>query len=233
MASEAYRAAEGLRGGRYHTPQLANISEDDAILTGMGCVGVTNSTSLKPIIGTNGFTPCTAIIMYNPKTKTAGVIHNVEHSPEALAELLAKVRQPDAVGQSVQVHVMGCPKYGDNPDDSRNVKRRARLQKLVDDISTLPDVQIKTFDVYDKKKPHAVAIDTRNGKLIRGSDLFQTEDEAEHDACQTETPKTLENAPLLFDGLFDAANNHFRSWERSEGHYDGTLPANQKGISFP
>lgn len=233
MASEAYQAAEGLRGGKYHTPQLANISETDAILTGMGCVGVTNSTSLKPIIGTNGFTPCTAIIMYNPKTKTAGVIHNVEHTPEALAELLARVRSPDAVGQSVQVHVMGCPKHGNDSGDSRNVKRRVRLQKLVDDINSLPDVQIKTFDVYDKKKPHAVAIDTRNGKLIRGSDLFEREEEAAHDACQTETPKTLESAPLLFEGLFDAANNHFKSWERAKGDYNGTLPENQKGITFP
>jgi len=78
---------------------------------------------------------------------------------------------------------------------SVNYRRFHSLRLLFDALSEDKDVEIKTFDVYDALKPHAVAFDRKNKELVQGSALWRSEEEARTDIIENK-----ENALTPFSG---------------------------------
>ena len=218
MPHAALAKALKTRPGSYLTPDIAHIKPGEALLTGMDYESVTNATSKRPVIGTHAFVPCTVIILYNKRTKTAALLHKTDPQPEDITRLVGKVRGEGA--DLLQAHVIGC---GALTEGEMKPEHEIRLETIVDSLQSHPNIVIKTFDVLDKPKPHAVAIDTASGNLIRGSALFKTQAAAEKDAVAPSPPDFFATSTYLFG-----------DWAGHEGqHYDGTLKENQKGKTFP
>lgn len=172
--SGAFQRAMQIPGADYATPQSLNVDPEETMLVGMCETGVTSAHTSKPILGTDCFDPCLALIIYNPRTKTAAIGHEGGMNEEYFSRLLSNVRSCD--DDIVHLHLMGAPVcVPDNPwtpdPEQSNTESQAMLNKLAVAFEATPSLIVKTFDVYDKPKPSAVAIDTRDGKLIRGSDL--------------------------------------------------------------
>lgn len=170
--SDAFHRVMALPMAKYATPEAVKINPDKTMLVSMGATGLANAKSDTPIIGTRAFNPCMALILYNKNTKTAGIIHEPFLAPEHFSNLLSKVRAVET--DPVHVHLMGQPILAAHEFDAQDMNKMSlsALNRLVDAFEAEPNLTVKTFDVYTKCKPSAVAIDARNGKLIRGSDLY-------------------------------------------------------------
>ncbi len=177
--SDAFQRAMKIPGADYETPQSLGVDPDETMLIDMWCAGVTSANTSTPVVGTEAFNPCLALIIYNPRTKTAVIAHEPHIEKSYFLSLLSKVRYGD--DDIVHLHLMGAPvhsPYGDDPEEA-NAHSRAMLSRLALAFESTPNLIVKTFDVYTKPKPSAVAIDTRNGKLIRGADLYILPEEDE------------------------------------------------------
>lgn len=170
--SDAFHRVMALPVAKYVTPETLKVDPDKTILVSMDGTGVTNSRSDTPIIGTRAFNPCMALILYNKRTKTAGIMHEPFLAPEHFFALMSKVRTDEK--DPVHAHLMGQPIYAEHEHDAEDMNKMSlsALNRLAEAFESEPNLIVKTFDVYSKPKPSAVAIDTRNGRLIRGSDLY-------------------------------------------------------------
>ncbi len=74
---------------------------------------------------------------------------------------------------------------------SPNFQRFHVVSELFEVIKKEDGISLETFDVYDIQKPHAVALDAKNGKLIQGSMLFSTEQQAADDIKRHATVNDL------------------------------------------
>ncbi len=209
-SSDILRTAHALPKGAYLTPGLANVADDEAIIVGEECLGVTNATSVKPVIGTNGYSPCTAIIAYNNKRKIAVTVHYNEFTEETLNRMLKLARNDDT--DWITFYVAGLNKDTSTKDESfcnLNQFLMHQMEKIAQWINSTPYSTLAVFDVFDKPKPNGIAIDTRTGKLIRGSKIFKT--------------------PIEFDSTPDYDDLFIRySRLRSHDFYDGTTPDKQR-----
>lgn len=191
---------------QYYTPALSNVQGDTVALMEQGFIGMTNHTSKKPVIGAYALNPCAVLILYNKKTKTAILKHRPLISvlePKTIEQdyrdLLAKVRSNDS--EKIELHLIGGSEY------DQHVMRLTT--ELMDSVKNTPNLEVKTFDMFDKPKPVGVALDTRNGNLIRETRLVKNYDEAKQALCET--------------SLFDEAG-----FDEIDGmDFDGTLPEHQ------
>lgn len=205
------REALAIQPAKYFTPDLANIRSTEVILTGMDCKSVTNANSIFPVIGTDAFNPCGVIICYNKRSRTAALLHAPTPTGEHVKELVDTVRSNPA--DIVEVHIIGMPLMRRDNEllsaEEHNGSIMEYMQSVVAGVREMKNVRLKTFDVYDKAKPYAVAFDTRNqGKLIRGSNLTRTMEQADMD---------MENERGLMS-----------DWYRISDHFDGTAPDQQR-----
>jgi len=173
--SPEFERALTLPTGNYYTPKLAHIKDDTAMLVRMDGTAITNSTSQFPVIGSEALNPCCAIILYNGKNKVAVLKHLAWPSAEEFQTLLSMVRS-DASDQ-LDIHIVGKP-FSHNNEDNINQMRVDSLNDILKAILHTPNATLQTFDVFKKPKPDAVAIDTRTGDLIRGSQLFTSYEES-------------------------------------------------------
>jgi hypothetical protein len=188
--------------GKYHTISTANIVAENAVDVCMGNIGKTNATSQYPVIGTSYVVSCTAMILYNPKTKTAVIRHEAQLEPEHFKDALASVRERD--DEPVKAYIVGAGTYGSAQFNHHTI---AQLEPLSKVIAQAPNVQVEVFDVYDKPKPASFALDTRNGRLIRGSELVKNLDQAA-------------DAPSAFIADWKAVH-------KLNEMFDGTIPERQ------
>lgn len=141
------------------------------MLVDMDGTAVTNATSEVPVIGTADFNPCSCLIAFNQRTRIAALTHVPFPDETDAANLIGKVRENET--DRVDFHVIGAAISDEvdvNAKDGNELKT-SHLEALLEGLEALPNVTLKTFDVLDKPKPYAVAIDTRNGSLIRGSEM--------------------------------------------------------------
>jgi hypothetical protein len=206
LFAEAY----ALPQAQYVTPKQSQVAPEEAMLTRMFSVGMTNATSRIPVIGTKCFSPCTACILYNRNTKTAIVAHDAEIDPEYFERLLQRVRSNDH--DLVDVHIMGAPIQA-AASGTENLDTIDYLIPLLSVIKETSNATLATFDVYDKPKPHHIAFDTRTGTLIRGSTFCRTAEEVE------EVSETIESTH---------ANDLLSDWPWTGGNFDGTAPEYQR-----
>lgn len=162
----------------------------------MGNIGKTNATSQYPVLGTSYVVSCTAMILYNPKTKTAVIRHEAQLEPDDFKDALASVRRSD--DEAVKAYIVGA---GGSDSAELNGHTIAQLGPLSQAIAETPNIQVELFDVYDKPKPASFALDTRNGRLIRGSDLVMNQEQAA-DAPSAFIPdwKAVHKPNEIFDG---------------------------------
>lgn len=191
-----------ISNGKYHTVSTANVAAENGVDVCMSNSGKTNATSQYPVIGTSYIVSCTAMILYNPKTKTAVIRHEAQLEPEDFKDALASVRSSD--DELVKAYIVGAGVY-DNAE--LNGHAVAQLEPLSKAIAQMPNIQVEVFDVYDKPKPASFALDTRNGRLIRGSELVTNLDQAA-------------DAPSAFIPDWKAVH-------RPNEAFDGTLPEHQ------
>lgn len=170
--SDAFHRVMALPMAKYETPDSLRVDPDKTMLVSMNGMGITNAKSDTPIIGTRAFNPCSALVLYNKRTKTAGIIHEPMMVPEHFFGLLSKVRTNQE--DPVHLHLMGQPISAAHEFDAKDMNDLSLsvLNRLAQTFESEPNLTVKTFDVFSKSKPSAVAIDARNGKLIRGSDLY-------------------------------------------------------------
>lgn len=201
--TDRFIEAMALPTAQYRTVGPARIQEGEAVLIDMDCTGVTNAASQIPVIGTSDFNPCTCLIAYNKRTRTAALTHLPFPDASDVFNLIDKVRYSEE--DRVEMHVIGAA-ISDETDkhakDGNEIKVD-HLEATLQGIESSPNVTLKTFDVYDKPKPYAVAIDTRNGSLIRGSELVVAVNESD----------------FFPDIDFD--------WPIEIGDFDGTIPEMQ------
>ena len=184
--------AEKLPQGKYLTPGVHHVDLDKVmILAESNCEGITNADSEYPILGTQALASCLGIALYNKKTKTAKVVHDIGGNLAATFEhALKEIRKNKSDG--IELHLIGA--YDD--EDPRSNYLVEELEFLLQSVRKQPHVTLKTFDVLDRPHPTDFAIDSRNGKLIRGTeDIFAGYD-SEMDYFAT-CAKTSEN----FDGI--------------------------------
>ncbi len=204
LYEEAYRVPTS----RYATQKTGRIAPEEIMCTHMGATGVTNATSTAPVIGTVAFNPCTALILYNRKTKAALVMHQPELSPKDVEHGFNKIC--DNASDFVEMHLFGAP-YNPERSTTQNDATKQRLEAILGTMKEHPNCHLATFDVYDKPKPWNVAIDTRTGKLIRGSELFSTFQEAKAD-------------------ISNGAKGLAGEWPCCHGDFDGTLRTQQQHL---
>lgn len=160
----------------YLTPQEAHIRHNETMLLGMHGLGVTDASSPVTVLGSTAFNPCAVLMAYNQDKKTAAIYHTPWPNPEDLERVVTAIRSD--LSDSVNIHIVGNP-VTEAPNDVMNSMRLYGLEKLVNTCAALPNCELSTLDVYDRPKPYAVAIDAKSGNLIKGSELFRTEEEAE------------------------------------------------------
>ncbi len=179
-SSSEFTRAMALPRGTYYTPKTTRMRHEEVIMIGMDQTAITNATSEVPIIGTRSLNPCYAIILFNRTTRTAIMRHQPSPPPETFNTLMTLVRKDPR--DRVEVHLIGGTP-SDDPDLNERAKdntdRLNTLYNLVTAIDNTNNTVLKTCDCYDKPKPIAVAIDSRNGRLIRGSDFFITPEEGD------------------------------------------------------
>ncbi len=193
------KKALALPTGQYHTQELLRIKPEEGMCIDTGEISKTNATSLHPVIGTGGYGPCTAVILYNRKTKTAVI----SHEPPKLIpfkDMLREIRANET--DKVEAHFVGAMAKGQKEIGQHDV---AAFDQYLTELASAPNVTLKTFDVFTKPMPAAVGIDTRNGKLIRGSEVRTPDKHRE--------------------GIDD-----FTEWDRTPAgeSFDGTTPGQQR-----
>lgn len=169
-----FRSAMALPTADYIPLQNCNMDERNCVLVGMWCNAITDSESEIPIIGTAAFDPCVAIILYNPRTKTGVLRHTPLGGNSSFVGTLATLIR-SSTQENLEAHVIGRSALagpGKNGDNEYSIDM---LSELVTRLDSIPNLTLKTFDAYDKPKTNAVAIDTRTGRLIRGSELYKHE----------------------------------------------------------
>jgi hypothetical protein len=166
LYSEKYKATPK---GKYFSLKEAHIDGSETILVKMDSFGITNTDSQFPCLGTAELDTCTGLALYNTKTKTLVIAHDSEGKNSFFKDALAKVRSNDE--DKVECHVIGLNEYPGSKEYTN-----IRLNKLCEDIAETPNIVLKTFDVGDKPHPSAFIIDSRNGRLIRGSGDIEYDD---------------------------------------------------------
>jgi len=179
--------------------------------------GKTNATSTKPIIGTTSVRLCTGIILYNKKTKTAVIAHvrYDDYVPlqNHYQHLLKDIRGNDS--DQIDVHILGNEFLNDRAvewDARLNSQSVVKLNNLVQAVMDTPNVTLKTLDVYNKPKPMDVAIDSRDGKLIRGTGLFHTSTESW--AISPPEPFSSELVLRCYEQNFDGTQPEYQEQRR-------------------
>jgi hypothetical protein len=176
--SSAFQHAMKLPQGNYYTPKTAKITDTDAMLIRMNCVGQTNKTSECPVVGTAALSTCAGIAIRNVKTNMVIIEHESGGFLESFNNLLKRIRTNST--DMLSVDVIGAGKTNDTVSDRYTL---AELDALAVTIAATPNARLRSFDVYDKPHPTAFAVDSRTGKLIRGTpnvtDAFTTEKENE------------------------------------------------------
>ncbi len=191
LFDEAYK----LPPGRYYvSDKVRDFVKYTALTGGMGHIAISNSTSEVPIVGSCAFNPCCCLILYNTRTKTAVVGHEVHYQPDVIANLKSKVISKE--GDIIHAYIMGNPK-STKMDNTTLFKHY--LNDLLTELAAEPPVQVKVFDVLDKPKPTCAALDTRNGRLIRGTNLYRTEEEANI----IQRPDMSDEVHVIFNDDFD------------------------------
>jgi chemotaxis receptor (MCP) glutamine deamidase CheD len=185
---------------------VAAIDAEKTMLVEYDQIGLTNSRSIHPILGTAGFGTCIVVILYDRRTKTAALLHDtgteVKSTFKTLLEYFPGNRQ-------LELHVLGGTFSGavrSEKDEKYNLETETILREFADMIAGMDNITLKTFDVFSKLKPTAIAIDARNGKLIAGSGLYRIESDANF------------NVDMLEQWNHAGEDNHF----------DGTAPEFQK-----
>lgn len=210
--SPALAAAYALQTAKYATPKGAKIKPEQTQLGDTpDCQAITNASSAFPVIGTVAVGPCTVLMLYDSQTHMAFVEHvaglNEAHFTAALEKMRAAGSTGTIDAHLLHAHVIGAP--------HTDAEQLNALENLVGAITAAPGVELKTFDALDKKKPYNVAIDSRNGKLIRGSKLITTE---------AEVIEALADEEHYTDLFVDADwHNTFRD------SFDGTTAEHQPG----
>jgi hypothetical protein len=152
------------------------INPDETMLIEPDQIGLTNGRSLHPILGTAGFGSCIVLILYDRKTKTAAMTHD---NVTEIKSLFKTLREYFPGERKLDLHVLGASYMTSEEDnkyyESYNAEAQELLREFAAEIEGMKDITLKTFDVYSKPKPTAVAIDVRNGQLFAGSDLYRVE----------------------------------------------------------
>jgi hypothetical protein len=197
-----FKEASQLATAKYYTPAIAKIQPESTILIGLDNHAVTDSNSEIPVIGTESLATCTAIIAYNTKTKTAAIKHAFSRADSEDVKEIVSLVLPEGHSDSIHMHLVGAGKisgagYTVNSDvDDENNYILSNLEDIANYIASSPNLCLKTYDVYDKPKPIAVAIDARTGALIRGTELLTSFDTIEQE-------------------------DHFLEWEKVNDNVDG------------
>jgi hypothetical protein len=191
MSDVAFEKYCRLKKGKYFSPEDAHIDGSETVLVRMGVSGITYSKSSVPCLGTAALDTCTGLALFNTKTKTVGVAHDFDLGANAFRELLSKVRTNDT--DKIECHIIGAT---DQPNDTDLTKsQHGALDALSKAIESTPNVIITTFDVAAKPHPSAFVIDSRNGRLIRG-----TEDVSPGVKAEKEVFLYFDHKDTFFDG---------------------------------
>lgn len=188
--SQVFSEARALPTAKYFTPESARVDPDKTMVVGMSQTIISDSKSQYPVIGTNGFNPCLCLILYNKTGKAAIVRHEPLPDAALVRESVAQIRTDE--NDKIEAHLIGAAicdeEFFDMPDPpdhilqmmmKSNASTIGNLEDVLHEIGKTPNITLKTFDVYDKPKPCSVAIDTRNGRLITGTDLIVSLGDAE------------------------------------------------------
>lgn len=181
-------------------------------------------------IGTEGLDENTALILYNPARKKALVANAGAISEDEVRSFLDLVRSGEILNKSVssnavEAHVIGGPMDARLPATDKelllqetantaetqwqtraspklqNTARFRDLRKLFKALERDRNIEIATFDTYDRPYPVTVAIDLESGKLIKGSKLVTGKEQASkevEEGSHALTPYLIENAPSGF-----------------------------------
>jgi hypothetical protein len=187
-----------LPAGKYHTPETAKIYPEDAVLVGMSASGITNAKSLVPCLGVANLDPCTGLALWNKKTKQLATSHEPYMGAEVFKSLLGMIRKNSA--DVVEAHIIGVTDDMESSERTESLHRS--LDKICQAIDATPNVIIKTFDVGNKPHPSAFMVDSRNGKLIRG-----TEDV--YPAQEYDYPESFTLNFEVTDKFFDGTTEEF------------------------
>lgn len=171
---EIFARAMALPSGVYIDANRLDLNEKNTRLIGMDAHGITNATSWISAVGTFGGNPCPPIFAYNPATRTAGVLHVAVDEGLKAEFLKFALRLRASAEEPLKLHVMGASICRVQFDNAYRVKC---MTDLLAGIEEAGNIELVTFDVYDKLKPHTVAIDARDGSLIQGSAYFTTQEE--------------------------------------------------------
>lgn len=163
-----YEHALQLPQARYHHPEHAGVSADNTRLIQMEYTAVTYANSSIPIIGTAALASCLGIGVRNAHSHArmpfrTAVGHDIPSGTISLFDrLLSAVRKNTK--DPVHLYVVG----GEFNVNDR-INDAAYVRDFVSYVSTVPHIILKVFDVGTKPHPEDFMIDSRNGRLIRGT----------------------------------------------------------------
>lgn len=115
---------------------------------------ITDAKSNKPIIGTFGVATCIALTVYDPKTKTAAIVH-IDAGTEinSLGGIFWEIDKDYRKNSHLEVRLIGG-----NHSRTLVISLLKFLKKI--------DIGISSADVLHKPYPSEVAIDSRTGQII-------------------------------------------------------------------
>jgi hypothetical protein len=235
-----------LRPGRFETPKQSLSATEGAVLE-IGEYGLTNDTSRRPILATAGLHTCMGIALYNPRTKTALLVHAMPEGGEQEAKdtmrfLLEKIRiRPE---DKIDVHLVGCNASSVEFDEKKekpylDVMKEVNhiIKGYVEAIFADKHAELRTYAVDTVPHHNAFAIDARTGSLIRGTELLP----APWSGAGTAT--SLERLKEFYPNLeHQQSEPIFQRWDGFQGDaelpmgkplrdipaFDGTKPEQQR-----
>ncbi|KTC81130.1 Uncharacterised protein [Legionella cherrii] len=126
-------------------------------------IGITNNTSLKPILGSYGAGPCVIIAIWNATTKTALLAHVDKFTSLTSVESLFKRISSDD-NDILEVHLHG--------GDWSSKKQAAQIIELVENHK---NAKILSADVCNDGHSKSLAIDGRTGEVFNDLSPAQLE----------------------------------------------------------
>ncbi|WP_392538620.1 hypothetical protein [Legionella sp. 227] len=135
-------------------PTRGNFSSTEGYAVLQHEIGITNNTSLKPILGSYGAGPCFIIAIWNATTKTALLAHvDALTSLSSVESLFKRISSDD--NDILEVHLHG--------GDSSSKKQAAQIIELVENHE---NAKILSADVCHDGHSKSLAIDSRNGEVF-------------------------------------------------------------------
>ncbi|MCW8408863.1 hypothetical protein OQJ13_07745 [Legionella sp. PATHC035] len=142
-------------------PTRGNFSSTEGYAVLQHEVGITDNTSLKPILGSYGAGPCFIIAIWNATTKTALLAHvDAITTLSSVESLFNRISSND--NDLLEVHL--------HSGDSSSKKQATQIIELVEKHK---NAKILSADVCHDGYSKSLAIDSRNGEVF--NDLSPTQ----------------------------------------------------------